>query len=508
MADSSPLADLLDRAKELFSLANELGNSLQQEAQEQRRPTHAKAWKRRETLVDPFHAGLLRLRDAMEDLPEDFMSITQPLLDAISIVEKLQDDLQETNGDIADFQDLSCDLIAVSQSGLEAVKQVSKAHPLDDLPEFDEPKEEAPEFSLLDRYPVTPIGHIEFLEFVRDEVNYAADAKRQQLERQYEKATIESMVRGVYWAEASRRFAALSDLPEMIRSDIHAILRRQLTAGTVEQIDELLTPAIRRVRDWFEGTRFSNVISKHVVVNTVGYLWNAYRENKHPCSQTSGLTIESGEGTPTIASADGAAEANRTALDRVQALVTAEGGDKAEATERLIAKVQLREGMDKASVLDMPLVDFAAAAMGYSAAGDSRSESTTAAHEGTGSHETVRGTGDGQPRAESLGMRTPQHSDDFTSVDWYGQHYTFTRTQADCVREMWGNWERGTPSLKQRTILDGAESSNTRLRDVFRKKGVMHPAWGIMIVKTGRGCFGLSEPQDADTQKKPTRNPT
>ena len=82
------------------------------------------------------------------------------------------------------------------------------------------------DFSLLDRYPATPAGHIGFLEFVRDEVDYAADAKRQQLARGYPNATIESMVRGIKWAEAGERIAALPDVP----------------ADAVEQVARVMPP--------------------------------------------------------------------------------------------------------------------------------------------------------------------------------------------------------------------------------------------------------------------------
>jgi len=91
-----------------------------------------------------------------------------------------------------------------------------------------------------------------FLEAVRDEVHYAADAKRQQLARGYSNDTLASMVRGIKWAEAGQRVSALSDLPTEIVEHVARVLRRELTPGTVEQIDELLTPAICNLRDAWE----------------------------------------------------------------------------------------------------------------------------------------------------------------------------------------------------------------------------------------------------------------
>lgn len=110
--------------------------------------------------------------------------------------------------------------------------------------------------TLLERFPVTAAGHMAFLEFVRDEIRNAAEAKRRQLEREYSNATIESMVRGIKWAEARARFAALLDLPDGERAAIDGILRRELTVGAVEQIDVLLGPAVSDLRDTFERIRW------------------------------------------------------------------------------------------------------------------------------------------------------------------------------------------------------------------------------------------------------------
>ncbi|MCC7085193.1 MAG: hypothetical protein IT427_09325 [Pirellulales bacterium] len=113
-------------------------------------------------------------------------------------------------------------------------------------------------FSLLDRFPAGAAGHIAFLEWVRYEVHYAADAKRGQLERGYPDATIESMVRGIKWAEASQRLSTLSDLPTEAVEQVGRVLRRELTPGTVEYIDELLAPAVRGLRDVWENREYTH----------------------------------------------------------------------------------------------------------------------------------------------------------------------------------------------------------------------------------------------------------
>ncbi len=112
--------------------------------------------------------------------------------------------------------------------------------------------------SLLERYSATPAGHVAFLEFVRDEVHNAAEAKRQQLVQGYSKDTLASMVRGIKWSEAGERIAVLRDLAPDAAEQVAVVLRRELTVGTVEQLDELFSPAVQSLRDALENSRNSS----------------------------------------------------------------------------------------------------------------------------------------------------------------------------------------------------------------------------------------------------------
>src|SRR5260370_5202033 len=71
-----------------------------------------------------------------------------------------------------------------------------------------------------------------------------------------------------------------------------------------------------------------------------------------------------------------------------------------------------------------------------------------------------------------------RHSSDFRSVHWFGQFYTFTRTQAACVKELWEARENGTPVVANYTILEAAKSEQSRVKDGFKQKGKKQPAWG------------------------------
>lgn len=102
---------------------------------------------------------------------------------------------------------------------------------------------------------------------------------------------------------------------------------------------------------------------------------------------------------------------------------------------------------------------------------------------------------------EEQKRRDATHSEDFTSVTWYGTHYTFTKgLQTESVRILWEAWERGAASLSEKTIGDKAGSGNDRFRlvHVFKPtnkrtgKRVAHPAWDTMIKSVGKGVFALS----------------
>jgi hypothetical protein len=119
-------------------------------------------------------------------------------------------------------------------------------------------------------------------------------------------------------------------------------------------------------------------------------------------------------------------------------------------------------------------------------------------------------SGQRSPQPEYGGQTIPGvcHSPDFLSVAWFGESYTFNKSQAACVAVLWAAAERGTPELHQTTILAEADEQNGlprdaygRLIDVFRKKTngkrEKHPAWGTLIIQgTSRGAFRLAPKGD------------
>jgi hypothetical protein len=94
----------------------------------------------------------------------------------------------------------------------------------------------------------------------------------------------------------------------------------------------------------------------------------------------------------------------------------------------------------------------------------------------------------------------PSHSEDFTSVNWFGTHYTFSKgQQAEAVRALWVEWERGGHGLSQEKLAEktDSQSSASRLSHVFRNRNGPghHPAWNTMIRQVRKGVFQLVPPQ-------------
>lgn len=94
---------------------------------------------------------------------------------------------------------------------------------------------------------------------------------------------------------------------------------------------------------------------------------------------------------------------------------------------------------------------------------------------------------------EQYAERKPnaRHSEDFRYVSWFSANYSFTATQAACVKILWEAWENKTPEVGGDAILVKVGSNSPRLSDIFKK----HPAWNSMIVpgKT-KGSYRLIKP--------------
>ncbi len=97
------------------------------------------------------------------------------------------------------------------------------------------------------------------------------------------------------------------------------------------------------------------------------------------------------------------------------------------------------------------------------------------------------------------------HSEDFTSVNWFGRKYQFAKgQQVQAIKALWCEWEKGGHSLSEKTIGEKVESTSDsfRLTHVFRNRSGkgMHPAWGTMIVSAQKGTYKLNPPGDQESR--------
>ena len=99
------------------------------------------------------------------------------------------------------------------------------------------------------------------------------------------------------------------------------------------------------------------------------------------------------------------------------------------------------------------------------------------------------------------------HSECFTSVEWYGKEYTFTPNQRAVVKVLWEAMESGSASVSDGTLIDAAGSDAKNLRDIFRSNSKQHPAWGNMIVNVGRDARKLSV-ANRESHTEGTKSPT
>ena len=69
--------------------------------------------------------------------------------------------------------------------------------------------------------------------------------------------------------------------------------------------------------------------------------------------------------------------------------------------------------------------------------------------------------------------------------------FEFTRKQAQAIKYMYEQQAKGKYSIFKIDILKAAKSDSTILRDLFKSKGKLHPAWGTLIQRTQNSYYRL-----------------
>jgi hypothetical protein len=100
MADTSPLAGLLDRAGNVFSLAGQLGRAFREEhgtagGFRQIDPT---GWDRHQPAFKEFCAAVLDLCDAMQNPPDGFAPVANALRKAAGVAKQIRDAMGTPHG--------------------------------------------------------------------------------------------------------------------------------------------------------------------------------------------------------------------------------------------------------------------------------------------------------------------------------------------------------------------------------------------------------------------------
>lgn len=100
--------------------------------------------------------------------------------------------------------------------------------------------------------------------------------------------------------------------------------------------------------------------SNYVIVKSAGDLWKALHEGKTPRITMSAITLDgrTGINIPQHKYPKPSDQRKWDALERALALCDAEGGDRAEAMRKLIARKALAQGVDRREIINMPLDEF------------------------------------------------------------------------------------------------------------------------------------------------------
>lgn len=93
------------------------------------------------------------------------------------------------------------------------------------------------------------------------------------------------------------------------------------------------------------------------------------------------------------------------------------------------------------------------------------------------------------------------HNDDFTSMNWFGTTYAFSARQSRIIACLWSAWEKGL-TVSTQELIDALKTKEDpcppEVRDCFKLKGRMHPAWGSLVAwPKGPGKYQLVEPKES-----------
>ena len=90
MADSSPLAGLVDRAGNVFSLAGRLGRLFREVGRRRAARFDPSIWEQHAPVFNDFCSGLFELGDAIQNPPDGFEPVAERLLAAARLAKQMR----------------------------------------------------------------------------------------------------------------------------------------------------------------------------------------------------------------------------------------------------------------------------------------------------------------------------------------------------------------------------------------------------------------------------------
>lgn len=243
------LKGALARASKVFELAGRIGLALLADQQTFRRTNVGAVFYG--AAQSEMRSTLVELVAAILHPPEGFEVVAQSLRRAVRICNSIGTSKVKSGS-----QQLISDMTSIAVNGCcvvyEAIRAGQVPEPFTFTDRQGTKRDSTPPVTMLDQFPTTSLGNLKFLERLRDEVNGAAEAKRHRTTMVYSNATLNSMISGIKWTEARLRTTQLSEFPSETVEELTGVLWRELDLGTIEQLDELLTPVVRKLRNAME----------------------------------------------------------------------------------------------------------------------------------------------------------------------------------------------------------------------------------------------------------------
>ena len=95
------------------------------------------------------------------------------------------------------------------------------------------------------------------------------------------------------------------------------------------------------------------------------------------------------------------------------------------------------------------------------------------------------------PDDDAIEMPTFLHNADYTECEHKGIKYDFIPMQANAVKFMHAEIQKGNKVILKSDIIEATNSGGSHVRDIFKRNGIVHPAWKVLIKKVKNNYYTL-----------------